>query len=47
MRPFFKKAYNVTMDNFFTSVNLAEKLKAEKNHTSLHDKKAKERGSKN
>ena len=30
MRPFFKKDYNVTMDNFFTSVNLAEKLKAEK-----------------
>ena len=30
MRPFFKKGYNVTMDNFFTSVNLVEKLKAEK-----------------
>ena len=31
MRPFFKKGYSVTMDNFFTSVHLAEKLKAEKN----------------
>ena len=30
MKPFFKKGYNVTMDNFFTSGNLAENLKAEK-----------------
>ena len=30
MRPFFKKGYKVTINNFFTSVNLAEKLKSKK-----------------
>ena len=30
MQPFVKKGYNVTMDNFFTSINLADKLKAQK-----------------
>ena len=30
MEPFLKKGYNVTMNNYFTSVNLADKLKAEK-----------------
>ena len=30
MQPFVKKRYNVTMDNFFTSINLADKLKAQK-----------------
>ena len=29
MQPFVKKGYNVTMDNFFTSINLANKLKAQ------------------
>ena len=30
IQPFLKKGYNVTMNNYFTSVNLADKLKAEK-----------------
>ena len=30
MQPFVKKGYNVTMDNIFTSINLADKLKAQK-----------------
>ena len=30
MQPYFKKGYNVTTDNYFTSLKLAEKLKAEK-----------------
>ena len=30
MRLFLKKGYNVTMDNNFTSINLANKLKVEK-----------------
>ena len=30
MQPFVKKGYNVTMDNFFTSINLAYKLKVQK-----------------
>ena len=30
MQPFVKKGYNLTIDNFFTSINLADKLKAQK-----------------
>ena len=30
MQPFLKKGYNVTIDNYFTSINLADKLKEEK-----------------
>ena len=30
MQPFLKKGYNVTMNNYFTSVNLANKRKVEK-----------------
>ena len=30
VQPFVKKGYNVTMNNFFTSINLADKLKAQK-----------------
>ena len=30
MQPFLKKGYNVTMNNYFTSINLANKLKVEK-----------------
>ena len=30
MQPFVKKGYNVTMDNFFTSIDLADKLKVQK-----------------
>ena len=29
-QPFVKKGYNVTMDNFFTNINLADKLNAQK-----------------
>ena len=31
MQPFVKKGYNKTKDNFFTSINLADKLEAQKN----------------
>ena len=30
MRPYFKRGYNATTDNYFPSLKLAEKLKAEK-----------------
>ena len=30
MQPFLKKGYNLTMNNHFTSINLANKLKEEK-----------------
>ena len=30
MQLFLKKGYNVTMNNYFTSINLANKLKVEK-----------------
>ena len=30
IQPFLKKRYYVTMDNYFTSINLADKLKTEK-----------------
>ena len=30
IQPFLKKRYNMTMNNYFTSVNLADKIKAEK-----------------
>ena len=37
---FLKKGYNVAIDKYFTSINLADKLKAEKLHL-LDKKKAK------
>ena len=39
MQLFLKKGYNVTMNNYFTSINLANKLKVEKNYTSWNNKK--------
>ena len=42
---FLKKRYNVTIDNYFTSINLADKRKAEKLHL-LDKKKAKKRSTK-
>ena len=42
---FLKKGCNVTIDNYVTSINLAEKLKAEKLYL-LDKKKAKKRGTK-
>ena len=41
MQPFLKKGYNVTMNNYFTSINLANKLKVKKNYTSWYNKKEK------
>ena len=46
MQPFFEKGYHVTMNNYFTSIDLANKLKVEKNYTSWNNKKEKKRGTK-
>ena len=44
MQRFLKKGYNVTMNNYFTSINLANKLKVE--NTTLFVTIRKKRGTK-